>query len=277
MLNSIWPLFSLKEYYHSVAHLPQFLEDTAYRVPSPRNTAFNDLFQTPLDFYHYSDIHGRDSAIKFGTSMEDLAKSQLPFFEKCYPVERLLPDSHFVDVAGGFGCLSYFLAKKLPQATFLVQDQPFIVEQAAELRAPGLSPRVDFQVHDMLSPQPEFDRAAMSALVFLLKVILHDHSDKDCKTIIRNLLSPMKEGDKIIIIDTVVPEKGAGSLSASMSDMILLSFFGTSHRTLKQFQDLIRDCGEDLLVRSFTGGVEEFDGMIVIEVQKKPRNGKESG
>ena len=199
--------------------------------------------------------------------MEELSRSQLPFLESSYPLEKIEPNSHFVDVAGGFGNLSYFLADRIPKAKFVVQDLPFIVEQARKACPAALRDRISFQPQNMLSPQPEIDLARDVRLVFLLKIILHDHRDQDCKVILKNLISVMNRGDRILIIDTVIPEVG-GSLSSSTSDLIILSMFGSGHRTLKEFCALINDCGENLKIQSFIGGAEEFDGMMVIEIQK---------
>lgn len=78
----------------------------------------------------------------------------------------------------------------------------------------------------------------------------------------------MDQGDRIIlIIDTVITEVG-GSLSASTSEMFLLSMFGSRHRALEEFYALINECGSDVAIASFTGGTEESDGMMVIEVLK---------
>lgn len=120
----------MEEKYRATAHLPRFLKETNYRFPSPGNTAFNAVYETPLDFYTYSNKFDHGPALNFALSMEELARNQLVLLEKSYPLERLDPNSHLVDVAGGFGNLSYFLAEKLPGATFMVQDHAFIVEQA---------------------------------------------------------------------------------------------------------------------------------------------------
>ena len=199
--------------------------------------------------------------------MEELSRNQLPFLESSYPLDRLEPNSHFVDVAGGFGNLCYFLAQKLAGATFVVQDLPFIVEQAEKACPAPLRHRITFQSQDMLFPQPKFDLVCGIRLVLLLKIVLHDHGDQDCKLIHTNLLSAMVPGDRILIIETMIPDVG-GSLSSSTSDLIILSMFGSGHRTYKQFCALISECGEGLLTQSFSGGAEEFDGMMVIEIQK---------
>jgi O-methyltransferase domain len=264
-LSSRWD--SLEEKYRAVAHLPRFLKETRYRSPSRGNVAFNAVYSTPLNFYTYSAQFDHGAALNFARSMEELARSQLPFFANSYPLDRLPPASHFVDVAGGLGNLSYFLAERLPQAVFEVQDLPFIVEQADNACAAALKHRVSFKAQDMFAPQPRREKVNGTRLVYLLKIVLHDHGDEECKVILQNLLSTMNKGDRILIIDVVTSDVG-GSLSSCYSDLIILSMFGSGHRTLKEFLALINDCGEGLVVTIFTGGTEESDGMMVIEIQK---------
>lgn len=239
-----------------------------YRLAEPGKAAFNAVYGTSLDFYTYSNELDHPAALNFAISMEELSRNQLPFLESSYPLERLEVDAHFVDVAGGFGNLSLFLAKRFPQATFSVQDHPFIVEHGQRACPPALKNRIKFFAHDMLSPQPKGTRPNKSKLIFLLKIILHDHGDEECKVILGNLLAAMEPGDRILIIDTAIPEVG-GSLSSSMSDIIILAMFGCGHRTLSEFKALIHGCAEDLKIDVFTGGKEEFGGMVILDVQKK--------
>ncbi|UPK93494.1 hypothetical protein LCI18_004429 [Fusarium solani-melongenae] len=263
-----WMTSILEEKYRAVAHLPHAMRATGYRLTEPGKAAFNAVYGTSLDFYTYSNELDHPFALNFAISMEELARNQLPFLESSYPLERLEVDTHFVDVAGGFGNLSLFLAKKFPQATFSVQDHPFIIEHGQRACPPALKNRVKFFAHDMLSPQPKGTRPNKSKLIFLLKIILHDHGDEECKVILGNLLAAMEPGDRILIIDTAIPEVG-GSLSSSMSDIIILAMFGCGHRTLSEFKALIHGCAEDLKIDVFTGGKEEFDGMVILDVQKK--------
>jgi hypothetical protein len=253
--------------YRATEHLPRFLAETKYCQPGPGKTAFNAVYATPLDFYTYSNEFDHGAALNFAHSMENLARTQLHFLETSYPLNRLHSNSHFVDVAGGFGHLSYFLAQKLPLATFLVQDLPFIIEQAQKACPTAFRDRVSFQTHDMFSPQPKRDLADNTKRVFLLKIILHDHGDEECKIILHNLKSVMNLGDRILILDTVIPETG-GSLSSGFSGFLALSTFGTNHRTLEEFSALIHGCGEDLAIETFSEGAGEFDGIMVIEVTK---------
>ncbi|GAP84014.1 putative O-methyltransferase [Rosellinia necatrix] len=199
--------------------------------------------------------------------MQNLARAQVPFFERVYPCTALNPTTHFIDVAGGLGCASHLLAHKFTEAPFVVQDYPFIVKIAKKHCPDNLKTRVSFQAHDMLLPPPEIDRDVYPIVVFLLKIILHDHCDEECKVILKNLLSFMGKDDRILVIDTVIPEVG-GSLSSSFSDIIQLSMFGSGHRTMKEFLNLFHDCGVELVVDTFSGAADaEFDGMMVFDIR----------
>ena len=126
-----------------------------------------------------------------------------------------------------------------------MQDLPFVVEHGQKACPARFRDRIAFQSQNMLSSQSKFDLPSDTRLVFLLKIILHDHKDEYCKLILRNLLSTMNAVDKILIIDTVTTDTG-GSLSSNMSDLIILSMFGSHHRILDDFRALLDDCGEDL-------------------------------
>ncbi|RWA04295.1 hypothetical protein EKO27_g10816 [Xylaria grammica] len=260
-------LARLVEKYSAVARLPSLLQDTDHRFPSPGKTAYNTVYNTTLDFYSFSSKFDHKRALDYAMSMENLAQAQLPFFERAYPCERLEATTHFIDVAGGLGYTSHILAQRFTEASFDVQDYPYIVEMAQKKCPDALKGRISFTAHDMLLAQPEIDRNLYPFTVLLLKIILHDHCDEECKAILKNLLSAMDKNDRILVIDTVIPEVG-GSLSSSFSDVIQLSMFGSGHRTTKEFLALFHGCGVEVVVDMFSGGaVEEFDGMMVFEVR----------
>lgn len=53
----------------------------------------------------------------------------------------------------------------------------------------------------MFTPQP-----VKGASVYLLRFILHDHPDKGAIDILRNLVTALQKGSRIIIMDGVMPE-----------------------------------------------------------------------
>lgn len=235
-------------------------------MPSTGDAAYNAVFNTPMDFYTFANEHDHPASLNFAVSMQELARVQLPFVAQVYPLEQLDPNTHFVDVAGGIGNMTYFLAKRFPQATFEVQDHKFVLSIAQRSCPESVAGRVKFRAHDMFQPQPlpEQDHPVTT---YLLKIILHDHDDVQCRVILHNLLAVMGSRDRILIIETVLPEVG-GSMSASMSDILIMSMFGCGHRTADEWQRLFHGCEEEVVVNTFEGGANEFDGMAVFEVLK---------
>jgi hypothetical protein len=234
-------------------------------MPSTGKTAYNSVYQTPLDFYTYANEKDHAVSQNFAVSMRELARTQLPFIVECYPFHDLPPETRFIDIAGGEGNLCFYLAKRLPHATFQLQDHITVVAQAENSYDTSLGGRIDFKAQDMYLPQPPIDRETYkNGAVFLLKIILHDHDDMQCRLILNNIIASMKYGDRLLIMETVLPEVG-GSLSSSMSDMIILSMFGCGHRTLNEWLELIHGSGE-VHTEVYGEGSSEFDGMMIFEV-----------
>ncbi len=82
-----------------------------------------------------------------------------------------------------------------------------------------------------------------------LQWILHDWSDEDCLTILRNCLKALPaSGGKVIVVDTVLPESislesenaGARSFVGLRTDVAMLAYNsgGAKERTLHEFQQL---------------------------------------
>jgi hypothetical protein len=78
---------------------------------------------------------------------------------------------------------------------------------------------------------------------------LHDWSDEDCLTILRNCLKALPaSGGKVIVVDTVLPESislesenaGARSFVGLRTDVAMLAYNsgGAKERTLHEFQQL---------------------------------------
>ena len=84
-------------------------------------------------------------------------------------------------------------------AKFVIQDLEKTVEEGRNSLPSDMKTRVTFQVHDIFTPQP------VEADIYLLRIVLHDHTDENVLKILRNLLPAMKDGSRIIINDITVP------------------------------------------------------------------------
>lgn len=109
-----------------------------------------------------------------------------------------------VDVGGGLGHISRALAEHThpaaETATFIVQDQPDIVDAGRSILPEQLKRRVKFEVHDFFTEQP-----VQGADVYLLSSVLHDWPDKYAARILRALVPGLKTGAKVVINERLVP------------------------------------------------------------------------
>lgn len=108
-----------------------------------------------------------------------------------------------VDVGGGLGHISRALVDHSPTVKCIVQDSADVVMQGEEGLPADLQVRISFQAHNFFEEQP-----VKGADVYLLRLVLHDWSDKYSIMIIKALIPALKPGAKIVINDRVVPGCG---------------------------------------------------------------------
>ncbi|KAL2825755.1 O-methyltransferase-domain-containing protein [Aspergillus cavernicola] len=150
-----------------------------------------------------------------------------------------------VDVGGSLGHISRALAAHshpaAGKAEFIVQDLPDIVAQGtSDLLPSDLQGRVRFEAHDFFTEQP-----VVGADVYLLRLILHDWSDKYAVLILRALIPALKRGAKVVLNERVVPgfhqvhylvERDAREF-----DMHMLGFQNARERTRDDWEGLLKE------------------------------------
>ena len=105
------------------------------------------------------------------------------------------PDAVVVDVGGGHGSISRFLAQHTQHIHFIVQDIPATVKAGQDVLPADLQDRVEFMPHDFFTPQTE------AADVYILRWILHNWADGYAEEILRNLVPAMKKGSRVVIFE----------------------------------------------------------------------------
>ncbi|CAM6019931.1 unnamed protein product [Sphagnum balticum] len=141
-----------------------------------------------------------------------------------------------VDVGGGLGSSLALITAKYPHIRGINFDLPHVVAAAPPY------PGVEHVGGDMFESVPSGD-------AIFMKWILHDWSDEDCLTILRNCLKALPaSGGKVIVVDTVLPESislesenaGARSFVGLRTDVAMLAYNsgGAKERTLHEFQQL---------------------------------------
>ncbi len=147
-----------------------------------------------------------------------------------------------VDVGGSYGHASIAIAEVAPELKLVVQDLPQIISQAKTDLPEKMKERVSFMAHDFFTPQP------IEADVYFLRFILHDYPDKYAALILQNLVPVLKNGSRLIIVDSVLPPPG---VAPSSEERLMRSMVGLSKARISlaggKSQDQVA-CSRDILV-----------------------------
>ena len=173
------------------------------------------------------------------------------------------PGDVVVDIGGGNGQISQYIAHHTNNTHFIVQDLPHVVSQAPAQLPEALKSRIDFAVHDFFTPQTMEPPPA----VFLLRWILHNWSDKYSISLLKNLVPAMRKGSKLLIYEYVLEDGPVTDMSARFGfqmDGIMATFFNAQERTAREFEYLLKAADERYVV----DGVRRPKGstMSIVEV-----------
>ncbi|KAL8723379.1 MAG: hypothetical protein Q9225_000295 [Loekoesia sp. 1 TL-2023] len=148
-----------------------------------------------------------------------------------------------VDVGGGMGAVSQALVEHHPTVKCIVQDSPGVIAQGQEKLPENLRERISFQAHDFFEEQP-----VKGADVYLLRLVLHDWSDKYASMIIKALVPALKPGAKVVVNDRVIPGRGETPYlverEARDYDMYMLAFQCAKERTADDWESLFKAVDE---------------------------------
>lgn len=99
--------------------------------------------------------------------------------------------------------------------------------------------RVEFFEHDFFTPQPVKD-----ADVYLLRMIIHDWADTDAARILKEIAEIMKKGNRIVIMDMVLPTPGTSSetfeAALRQKDLMMRQVLNAREREVEDWNALIR-------------------------------------
>jgi 6-hydroxytryprostatin B O-methyltransferase len=158
-----------------------------------------------------------------------------------------------VDIGGATGQTAIALAQAYPRLPqIIVVDIESKVHKGEEALPSDLDNRVFFKAHDFFHPHPE---AIISAKLFILRLVLREYSDKYARRILRNLVSALKNGGTLLVIDVVVPspesEDGFDSQALRKNDVRMMQMFNGREREYEDWTGLFQSVDPKLDVKSF--------------------------
>jgi hypothetical protein len=104
------------------------------------------------------------------------------------------------------------------------------------------------------------------AKAYYMRMILHDYPDEQCRKILQNTMSAMKEESVLLIDEIVLPEVGA-AWRATQMDMTMLNALAGKERSEREWYALLESVGLQVVkVWKYTEECE--DCVIVAKPQK---------
>ncbi|KAL7625746.1 hypothetical protein AAE478_004969 [Parahypoxylon ruwenzoriense] len=153
-----------------------------------------------------------------------------------------------VDVGGGSGHISIYLATQFPNLEFIVQDvNPGMLAQGPKRpEYKAVEKRVSFMQYDFLQPQPVAD-----AGLFFLRQVIHNYNDEVSVKILKSFVPAMEKcapGTGLLINDMILPppntEPKALEHHLRQIDIAMLNGYAAKQRTLKEFAQLLKEADE---------------------------------
>jgi hypothetical protein len=143
-----------------------------------------------------------------------------------------------VDVGGGHGAMLAPILSRYPACRGIILDLAHAQTGARHtIKAAGLESRCEFESGDFFKSVPR------GAHTYMLKAILHDWDDEQCRAILRNCRKAISETGKLLIIERVLPdhiEPCSQHLALARADLNMLVALGGRERTEREFEGLLR-------------------------------------
>jgi hypothetical protein len=136
-----------------------------------------------------------------------------------------------VDVGGSRGTLLAGLLARQPQGRGILFDLPEIVEAVR----PTLADRVEGVGGSFFERVPKGD-------LYLLKLILHDWTDAQSETILRNVRAAIRPGGRVVIIENLLPEQ-VEPHPGYLMDLNMMVMTGGRERSAGDFRALLERTG----------------------------------
>lgn len=203
--------------------------NTMYSVETGK-PVFPHLFGT--DTFDYFNKHEEHGKVFYGT-MTQLTQELVPQLLERYD---FAPFKQLVDVGAGHGSLVAAVLERYPGMRGTLFDLPVVMKQAGEfLSNAGVADRCELAGGDFFEDVPAGD-------IYMLKFIIHDWNDEQCRTILSNCRKNIEDNGKLLIIENVLKPRNQ-PCPGKLMDMNMLLMEGGRERTEEEFDSLCRDSG----------------------------------
>ncbi|MEU3098707.1 methyltransferase [Streptomyces sp. NPDC006967] len=200
-----------------------------------------------LDFFHAEPDYARVFFQAFG----GLSASETAPILAAYDFSGF---TTVVDVIAGRGNLLAGILGQAPDVKGVLYDSEVAtVDSPALFEAAGVADRLTIEHGGYLGKLPA------GADAYLFKHIIHDFTEADAVTALRNAREAIAPGGKLLVVEYVVPENNEKHLGHTI-DLWLMLMLGARERTRAEYAELFAEAGFEL-----TGVVPTSSPISVIE------------
>ncbi|KGO69934.1 O-methyltransferase, family 2 [Penicillium italicum] len=234
--------FEADEMFEAASLTAASIEKSPY-TSKAEDSAFNLRFGTsPYKWYAENPKRGA----RFASAMAGYGQMNRDTTELLnrFPWANLA-NKKVVDVGGGSGHISIFLATEFPELSFVVQDVNTVMLEEGPRRAdfPLVQDRVSFMQYSFYEPQPVTD-----AGLFFLRQVIHNYPDDVCVKIFKSFVPAMEKcsaGTSLLINDMLLPppnvEPKVDEHLLRQLDIHMLDGYAAKQRTLDDFVQLLKE------------------------------------
>jgi hypothetical protein len=193
-------------------------------------TAFDEALQEPLFPFLRRNP---DAAAVFNANMTAMSTTDAATLAEALGLGEA---NTVVDVGGGHGALGTAIRDRYPQAHVIVFDQPDVVAGIPQAEGTADAGRLRGVAGDFFTdPPPEAD-------AYVLKDILHDWTDQQCRTILRTVRRTAPSHARLLVVERVL-EPDQTDLGSALVDITMLVMTGGMERSFNQYAALLAPAG----------------------------------
>ncbi len=145
------------------------------------------------------------------------------------------------DIGGGNGSKITAILQKYPEMRGILFDLPHVVERARpNIEAAELIDRCQLVSGDFFQSVPS------GADAYVMRHIIHDWDDEKSLTILRNCHAVMAQGNKLLLVESVIPS-GNDPFMGKFLDLTMMLIPGGKERTEDEYRELYDKAGFDLV------------------------------
>ncbi len=194
-------------------------------------TGFDHVFGQPV--FQYLSQHPQQAKI-FDAAMTGIHGAETQAMLEAYDFGGL---GTLVDIGGGNGSVLCATLERHPGLRGILYDLPGVIERAREnIVNAGLAERCQ------ALPGSFFEAIPPGGDAYLMRHIIHDWTDEQSQTILKNCRRAMGPGTKLLVVESVVPPGNEPSF-AKLLDVNMLVIPGGQERTEAEYRALFQASG----------------------------------